>query len=72
VGECHGQKGATAAIGYLDLFAGKGRFEDGSDSTPLLLLKSALACPALLPHVKMAFNDKDAAVIASIQEATSA
>ena len=28
-------------IGYVDLFAGRGRYEDGTDSTPILILKKA-------------------------------
>jgi hypothetical protein len=31
------KKARQPVIGYLDLFAGKGRFDDGSDSTPILL-----------------------------------
>jgi three-Cys-motif partner protein len=56
-------------IGYVDLFAGRGRFEDGSESTPLLVLKKAVAEPALRGTLKTFFNDKRRAEIAALKQA---
>jgi len=36
------KKHQKLAIGYVDLFAGPGRYDDGSPSTPLLVLQKAL------------------------------
>jgi len=32
-------------LAYIDLFAGPGRYEDGSASTPLMVLEKAVANP---------------------------
>lgn len=32
-------------IAYVDLFAGPGRYEDGTPSTPLMVLEKAIADP---------------------------
>src|SRR5271165_4458933 len=32
-------------IAYIDLFAGRGRYKDGTKSTPLLVLETAIADP---------------------------
>ena len=45
-------------IGYIDLFCGPGKYEDGSDSTPLLILKSAIADEKLKQSLVTIFNDK--------------
>lgn len=42
---------------YLDLFAGPGRFEDGTISTPLMILQKAIAEPALADALVTMFND---------------
>ncbi|KAA1258075.1 hypothetical protein LF1_05900 [Rubripirellula obstinata] len=44
-------------LGYLDLFAGPGRFEDGTTSTPLLILSKAIANPRLADALVTRFND---------------
>lgn len=36
-------KAAAAKIAYIDLFAGPGRYDDGTKSTPLLVLEQAIA-----------------------------
>jgi three-Cys-motif partner protein len=46
-------------ISYADLFCGPGRFEDGSPSTPLLLLEYAIATPKLYDRLTTVFNDSD-------------
>ena len=44
-------------VGYLDLFAGPGRFLDGTISTPLLILQNAIAEPKLAASLVTMFND---------------
>lgn len=44
-------------IAYIDLFAGKGRYDDGRKSTPLLVLEKAIADPVLRDGLVTIFND---------------
>ena len=46
-------------ISYVDLFAGKGSYEDGTPSTPLIILKKALGNPDLRDRLITEFNDSD-------------
>jgi len=46
-------------IAYLDLFAGPGRYKDGSKSTPILILEQAVADPNMREMLVTVFNDKD-------------
>jgi hypothetical protein len=46
-------------IAYVDLFAGPGRYEDGSASTPLMVLAKAIANPKLREALVSLFNDHD-------------
>ncbi len=46
-------------IAYLDLFAGPGRYLDGKESTPLLILQQAIADPEMRQMLVTLFNDKD-------------
>lgn len=46
-------------VAYIDLFCGPGRYEDGSASTPLLLLSEALKIPQLRDGLVSIFNDAD-------------
>src|ERR1700730_7391527 len=64
--------GATKAltrIAYIDLFAGPGRYEDGTLSTPLLVLKRAIDDPDMRDILLTAFNDKDAANVGKLKAA---
>lgn len=47
-------------IAYVDLFAGRGRFDDGSPSTPLLVLEHAIANEAHRHALTSVFNEADA------------
>lgn len=47
-------------VGYLDLFAGPGRFDDGTISTPLMILQKAIEQPALADALVTMFNDSSA------------
>ena len=46
-------------IAYIDLFAGPGRYKDGTESTPLLVLKKAIADPDIRGHLVTIYNDSD-------------
>ena len=46
-------------IGYFDLFAGPGMYEDGNYSTPLLIAKNCFNDNMLKQKVWMVFNDKE-------------
>ena len=46
-------------IAYIDLFAGPGRYEDGTQSTPLKILTNAIEKPDLRERLVAIFNDKD-------------
>ena len=62
----HAQK-----MAYIDLFAGPGRYDDQSKSTPLLVLETILANPDLANRMVTLFNDKDTANIESLKTAIS-
>jgi len=53
------QRHGTGKIGYIDFFAGPGRYEDGTESTPLAVLRKAIADPVLAKALVATFNDKD-------------
>src|SRR3990172_1872181 len=48
-------------IGYVDLFAGPGRYKDGAVSTPLKVLRKAIEKPEHSQRLVTIFNDKDEA-----------
>jgi three-Cys-motif partner protein len=54
-------------IGYVDLFAGRGRFDDGSESTPILVVRKAVNDLTLRTALKTFFNDKNADEVAGLQ-----
>ncbi len=56
-------------IAYIDLFSGPGRYQDGSKSTPLLILERAIADPDMSQMLVTLFNDKDANNTKSLQQA---
>jgi len=58
-------------MAYIDLFAGPGRYDDQSKSTPLLVLETILADSDLTNRMVTMFNDKDAANIESLKTAIS-
>ncbi|WP_244435807.1 three-Cys-motif partner protein TcmP [Bradyrhizobium elkanii] len=51
-------KARTKRIGYIDLFAGPGRYKDGSASTPLMVLQQAIADSELRENLVTYFNDE--------------
>ncbi len=58
-------------IAYIDLFAGQGRYADGTISTPLLVLKMAIQNDALRDCLVTIFNDKDEYNTNSLKQAIS-
>jgi three-Cys-motif partner protein len=56
-------------IAYIDLFAGEGRFRDGSKSTPLLILEQAIQDKDMRKMLVAVFNDKDSNCVRSLEEA---
>ena len=62
--KAHGRK-----IAYLDLFAGPGRYKDGSKSTPILILQQAVADPDMRDMLVTIFNDKDEAHTRDLERA---
>jgi three-Cys-motif partner protein len=46
-------------IAYIDLFAGPGRFSDGTKSTPMLVLEKAIENESMRERLVTIFNDKD-------------
>lgn len=57
------------ALAYVDLFAGPGRYKDGTESTPLLVLRKALADHDLSQRLRTFFNDVDADKCRALKEA---
>ena len=53
------KKHVPERIGYFDLFAGPGMYEDGNYSTPLLIAKNCFNDNMLKQKVWMVFNDKE-------------
>lgn len=53
------QTGRGDRVAYIDLFAGPGRYQDGSSSTPVLILNRALQDVDLCSRLVTVFNDKD-------------
>jgi len=55
-------------IAYIDLFAGPGRYKDGTISTPLKVLEKALSKPVYCERLVCMFNDKDEENTRSLEE----
>lgn len=54
-------------IAYIDLYAGPGRYKDGSESTPLLVLERAIEDPQLSEMLVTLLNDADRNHTATLQ-----
>jgi three-Cys-motif partner protein len=65
-------KGKEKKIAYLDLFAGPGRYEDGTKSTPLIILEKAIEDEQMSRMLVTLFNDKDENSAQGLQTAISA
>ena len=60
-------KGRGNKLAYIDLFCGPGKYEDDSDSTPLLILKTAIQDANLANMLVTVFNDKDSENVAKLE-----
>jgi len=56
-------------IAYIDLFAGPGRYKDGSQSTPMKILQKAIEKPDIRDRLVTLFNDKDEDNTRSLEKA---
>ncbi len=54
-------------LGYIDLFAGPGVYEDGTKSTPILVIEEALKDQRLIERLVTLFNDKNIEYITSLR-----
>ncbi len=52
-------RGSENRIAYIDLFAGRGRYSDGTISTPLMVVRKAIQDDVLRRRLVTIFNDKD-------------
>ena len=59
----------TQKMAYIDLFAGPGRYDDQSKSTPLLVLETIINNPEFADRVVTLFNDKDSSNVESLKAA---
>lgn len=58
-------------IAYIDLYAGPGRYKDGSASTPLLVLEGAIQDPDLSKMLVALLNDQDTNHTRTLQQEIS-
>jgi len=58
-------------IAYIDLFAGPGRYKDGTQSTPLLVLQKAIEDADMREMLVTVFNDADPENVSSLKEAVA-
>ncbi|MCK4817700.1 three-Cys-motif partner protein TcmP [bacterium] len=58
-------------IAYVDLFAGQGYYEDGTESTPLLILKKAFENPKIAQKLIIEFNDQNVQYVESLRRAVN-
>src|SRR5262249_31998796 len=65
-GQVQGEK--DPRLVYIDLFCGPGKYDDGSVSTPLLVLEHVIATPDLRDKVIAVFNDEDTARTAELEK----
>jgi three-Cys-motif partner protein len=65
-------KGRERRIAYMDLFAGPGRYADGTPSTPVIVLQAAIKDPDLREMLVTVFNDKTPEFAESLREAIDA
>lgn len=54
-------------IAYIDLFAGPGRYKDGTPSTPLLILEQAIANEDMRKRLVTIFTDKEREFIETLK-----
>lgn len=62
------KQGKTGPIAYIDLFAGPGRYRDGTVSTPLLILQKAITDPELRKRLVTLFNDVEREHVSALKK----
>jgi three-Cys-motif partner protein len=62
-------KRQSKRIAYIDLFAGPGRYLDGTKSTPILILEKAISHPDMRTMLVTLFNDKNSDHSQSLEKA---
>ncbi len=55
-------------IAYVDLFAGRGSYRDGSKSTPLLVIDEALKDDRISDRLVLVFNDRNAEYVETLEQ----
>ncbi|TAE58806.1 MAG: three-Cys-motif partner protein TcmP [Nostocales cyanobacterium] len=66
------KKKGIKKVGYIDLFSGPGIYKDGSKSTPVFILETAINDPDLREMLVTFFNDKKLEHFQSLQEVINA
>lgn len=56
-------------LAYIDLFCGPGKYDDGVESTPLLIMRQVLTKPELRDRLITVFNDKKPKNTAALEAA---
>jgi len=59
----------SGRIGYFDFFCGPGVYDDGTESTPVQVMRIALADGGLCKAMRMLFEDKDREAVRSLEAA---
>jgi three-Cys-motif partner protein len=54
-------RNVSSRLAYFDLFAGCGRYRDGTESTPLLVLRKAISSRIIHPGLLLFFNESNPA-----------
>ena len=60
--------GVDTRLAYIDLFAGPGRYDDGTPSTPVQILEKAIADDRLRGRLVTFFNDSNKRFVGTLQE----
>ena len=57
----------SGAMGYVDMFCGPGVYDDGTESTPLIVVRETLRAPTLRSRVQLVFNDENKRYVETLQ-----
>ncbi len=66
------RRARSKKLGYVDLYAGPGKYDDGKESTPLLIMRHILAHADLREVVLTLFTDKKAKYVRALEKNISA
>lgn len=55
-------------IAYVDLFCGPGKYENGTESVPLRVVRTVLEDPELCNRIKLIFNDENSDYIDTLEK----